>query len=87
MDAPNFNGAPGACPWDDEDLGERDARDQCAHPDHWRRPSIGVIADGECRLCGASATTIAVQRARKLDLLKGTFVSATAFQDELERRR
>lgn len=89
MDSPGYNGAPGACAWDPDrdDRGERNAEDQCAHPPHWRRESIGVVMDGECRLCGASATTIAVQRARRLEILNRRFASPSDLENEMERRR
>mgnify|MGYP001579139323 FL=1 len=32
--------------------------ERCDHPDHFRAPICGLMADGECRLCGASAVLI-----------------------------
>lgn len=35
---------------------------QCDHPESWREPSRGLVGDGACQLCGASALTLACHR-------------------------
>mgnify|MGYP001584766204 CR=1 FL=1 len=39
----------------------------CEHPPHWRRSAPGLLGDGECQLCGASASTIRRERAGQMD--------------------
>lgn len=62
MPDPNWwNGAPGELVGDHDK--EHDSRDpdghaSCDHPQHWRWPEEGLIRDGSCKLCGASASTI-----------------------------
>lgn len=89
MNAPNWNGEPGACRYDRdrEDLDTRPDPETCAHPLHWRRETSGVVADGECRLCGASASTITRQRMQDLLTVRDTFASVEDFAAECEKRR
>lgn len=34
----------------------------CDHPSEWRMPIRGLVGDGDCQLCGASASTIRRER-------------------------
>ena len=40
----------------------RRVMDHCAHPVVWRAPVHGLMSDGMCQLCGASASTITRQQ-------------------------
>lgn len=40
----------------------------CDHPEVWRQPALGLVGDGSCLLCAASASTIA--RALALDAIR-----------------
>ena len=39
--------------------------ERCEHPAAWRQPTRGLVGDGACQLCGASAETIARQAAER----------------------
>lgn len=67
--------------------GHEDRTEVCDHPIRWRRFHTGFVDHDSCRLCGASSSTIAKQRAQRVLAEQTEQADPDLVLQDVERRR